>query len=235
MDFYTNLSRYYDDLFPPNPKQIRFLTDRKPLRGKALDIGAGTGGYSAALAEKGTAVEALEIGAMYPRLSNTAEKNGFKAMEMGMEEVGTLAPEAYGLIFCIGNTLVHLADREQVTAFLRDCRGLLMTGGELVIQIVNYDRVYKTNQTELPVIHVPERQLTLSRSYVMGEGKVTFITRLNTEGQQFASETELLAIKREELEECLGSAGFTEIRFYGDFEGAPWNADSPATIVTGCK
>lgn len=231
MDFYTTLSRYYDDLFPPNPRQILFLKEHAPNKGKILDIGAGTGGYAAAMAADGAVVEALEIDAMVPYLMETAEKEGFTALDMGMEEINDLEAKTYGLVTCIGNTLVHLEGLEEVAVFLNNCRRLLLPGGQLILQIVNYDRVYRQNQTELPVITVPERQLTLIRKYVLEHGWVRFTTHLSCGAEHWDSETRLLALKQADLARCLSDAGFKEVVFYGDFEKTPWDYKSPATIA----
>ncbi len=231
MDFYETLSRYYDDLFPANPRQIQFLKEQLPPQGKVLDIGAGTGGYAAAMAAEGAMVEALEIGSMVPYLMETAEKQGFTALDMGMEEINDLEARSYNLITCIGNTLVHLENKKQVTAFLQNCKRLLLPGGRLIIQIVNYDRILKNKQTELPVITVPERHLTLHRQYVLGQETVQFITKLSSGTEQWTSETTLLALKQPDLSQGLSEAGFKDVVFYGDFEKSPWNAQSPATIA----
>ncbi len=66
MDFYSMLSTYYDDLFPPGAAQRAFLSRHLPRSGRVLDIGAGTGGYAAHMAAGGVPVEALELGSMYP-------------------------------------------------------------------------------------------------------------------------------------------------------------------------
>lgn len=231
MDFYTHLSKYYNDLFPPNGRQIQFLTQHLPAQGKVLDIGAGTGGYAAALAARGAAVEAMEIGSMVPYLLQTAERHGFSAFDMGMEQVRALPKNAYGLVYCIGNTLVHLANVTQITTFLQDCRHLLLPGGSLILQIVNYDRVVSRNQDALPDITVPDKHLALKRNYVIGEGTVQFITRLYCDDAAWVSETQLLALKQVELAHCLKEAGFVQVHFHGDFEGASWTSDSAATIV----
>lgn len=231
MDFYSILSRYYDDLFPPNPRQILFLTRRLPARGKVLDVGAGTGGYAAALAAKGAMVEALEIESMVPYLQKSAHKHGFTAWDMGMEQVQQLEAGSYGLVYCIGNTLVHLENQDQVTSFLRNCRRLLLPGGTLILQIVNYDRIFENNLTELPVIAVPDQQLTLIREYVIGNDTVQFITRLSQGNRQWVSEARLLALKQSELERCLSDAGFKDICFLGNFDGLPWETSSSATIA----
>ncbi len=231
MDFYASLSRYYDVLFPPNPKQINFLAAHCPAQGKVLDIGAGTGGYAAALAAAGADVEALEIGAMVPYLQRTAAQKGFSAREMGMEQIRDLPEKSYNLVYCIGNTLVHLENAAQVTEFLKDCKRLLLPGGQLILQIVNYDRVIAGNQTELPVITVADPPLTLIRHYEIGNGSVQFTTRLSCGDEQWLSETRLLALKQAELAQCLHAADFKAVLFQGDFEGAPWNSASPATVV----
>lgn len=231
MDFYTHLSQYYDELFPSNPKQTRFLTERCSAGARVLDIGAGTGGYSAALSKTGAIVEALEIGAMYPKLQESGAAKGFVAREMGMEQIGELEPQAYSLMVCIGNTLVHLGDQGQVTDFLKACKNLLIPGGELILQIVNYDRVLKHRQTSLPRISLPDKGITLERSYILGYESVQFITKLTVQGREYVSETQLLALKLEGLLRCLEEAGFTKIHSFGDFESSPWNEDSPATVV----
>lgn len=231
MDFYATLSRYYDDLFPPNPKQVAFLKTHMPVHGKILDIGAGTGGYAAALAAEGAVVEALEIGSMVPYLMETAEKEGFTALDMGMEEINDLEAKTYGLVTCIGNTLVHLESREDVKAFLHNCKRLLLPGGCLILQIVNYDRILRHKQTELPLITVPDKHLTLVRRYVLSPESVQFMTELQCGAERWVSETRLLALKQVDLATSLESAGFKDIVFYGDFEKTPWNSESPATIA----
>ncbi len=176
-------------------------------------------------------MEALEIGSMYPKLQKTGETMGFGAREMGMEEISTLGSLVFNRIICIGNTLVHLGDIKGVTTFLSDCRNLLKPGGELILQIVNYDRIQKYHQTSLPQISLPDRKLILERSYIIGSESVQFITKLTVEGLEYVNETRLLALKRDVLLQGLAAAGFEQIELYGDFESARWNENSPATIV----
>lgn len=231
MDFYATLSRFYDELFPPNPKQIQFLAQHVPTHGKALDIGAGTGGYAAALSQLGAEVEALEILSMVPYLQKTAEKNGFRALDMGMEDIHRLDAGAYGLVYCIGNTLVHLENLNQLKKFLGNCRNLLREDGQIILQIVNYNRVIETHQTQLPVIQVPHQQLSLERNYEITGDSVRFITKLTHAQEHQISETTLLALKQEDLAHGLEESGFKEVQFYGDFEYGPWSPSSPATVV----
>ena len=51
----------------------------------------------------------------------------------------------FDLIFCIGNSMVHLNDNEEILRFLRNCKKSLKVGGYLLLQIVNYDRILVKN------------------------------------------------------------------------------------------
>lgn len=235
MDFYSMLSIHYDDLFPPGAKQQAFLSRYLPRSGRVLDIGAGTGGYAAHMAASGAPVEALEIGSMYPLLAKRALERGFAALEMGMEDIAALEPEAYGLITCIGNTLVHLAGQAETAVFLKACRRLLQPEGVLILQIVNYDRVRLRGVTELPLITVPEKGLRLRRHYQLEEDAVRFRTQLESGEQCWCSETRLMALTRLQLCQLLEEAGFESYQVNGDFSEAPWTPDSPALVVTAVR
>lgn len=126
---------------------------------------------------------------------------------------------------------MHLESGEDVTAFLHNCKRLLLPGGCLILQIVNYDRILRHKQTELPLITVPDKHLMLVRKYVLSPESVQFMTELQCDAEHWASETRLLALKQGDLEKSLGNAGFKDIKFYGDFEKNPWNTESPATIA----
>lgn len=235
MDFYEVLSRHYDVLFPPGAKQAAFLSDRLPKQGRVLDIGAGTGGYAAVMAEAGAVVEALEIGAMYPLLAARGEVCGFTAREMPMEGIAALEAAAYGMIVCIGNTLVHLTDLDETERFLKNCWRLMRPGARLILQIVNYDRILADRVLELPVISVPAQGLTLHRHYALGSGTVRFSTALRRGEDLWESETTLLALTQAQMCEALAAAGFETVQFFGDFTGIPWSAESPALIAVADK
>lgn len=232
MDFYTYLSKYYDVLFPPNPVQIDFLTSYIQANARILDIGAGTGGYAAAMTKLGARVDAAEIGAMYPLLYEKSLSSGFTAMDLGMEALGSLAPSQYDRIVCIGNTLPHLNSEAAVKQFFSEVAGLLVPKGIFIAQVVNFDKVGDSASVDLPLLSSEKDGLRLRRRYARSGEKIQFTTELDTgEGLKTAT-TELLPLRAETLQSLLLEAGFSAVRVYGDFKGAAWTEESPATVIT---
>ncbi len=152
-----------------------------------------------------------------------------------MEDIGALEPQAYGLITCIGNTLVHLAGQAETADFLKACHSLLQDEGMLILQIVNYDRVRLRQVTELPPITVPDKGLRLRRYYRLEDETVHFSTELESGDRRWSSETRLLALTRQQLSRLLEEAGFERYQVYGDFSEAPWTPDSPALVVKAVR
>ena len=147
-------------------------------------------------------------------------------------------PEALGpfdLIYCIGNSIVHLPDRESVSIALASCRDRLIPHGAVVIQIINFELVKNGAVPELPPLHSNDRRVVFDRDYVVSADRasVSFVTRLSVDGRSVHDDSiPLLAITREELESMLESAGFREIVFTGGFDESDWTAESFVTIVT---
>lgn len=234
MDFYSRMSVHYDGLFPPGSAQKQFLSAEAETAGRILDVGAGTGGYALSLAADGRSVVALEIGSMFTRLEARCRGTSVECRQMDMRDIEGIGAESFGLIYCIGNTVVHLADRPEVASFLKSAYNSAAPGGRLVIQIVNYDRILEQGVTQLPVLK-SDTGAELIRRYRLGEDVVDFITELKDSDGVWHSETRLLALRKTELESAALEAGWRRLRFYGDFGRAPWDMDSPATILTGEK
>lgn len=232
MDFYEKLSQYYDVLFPPSLAQIEFLKTWVSAGEMVLDIGAGTGGYAAQIAKEGCFVDALEIGSMVPHLKQKAQEEQFNALELDMRHVEEVK-KTYDFIYCIGNTLVHLKDFEELLMVLKAFNKVLAKTGKLAIQIVNYDRIAMQNIRELPVIH--RENMILKRHYEIGKKGVLFRTELKVENQSWEAQTMLLLLKKRCIEELLLQAGFSKTTFYGNFEKLPWSEDSIATIAIAYK
>jgi SAM-dependent methyltransferase len=249
MGFYESISAYYDHLFPVDPQAVRFLAARARAGCRVLDLACGTGGHAAALARLGHPVTGLDLdAAMIGRARDKAVKAGgatgnvagagsldFRVMDM--REAGRRLEPGFGLVYCIGNSLVHLESEQAIGAVLADCRGLLEPGGSLVVQILNYDRIVSQHVVELPTLVSEEPPLKFVRryDYAAGDRVVAFRTQL-TVGEPggertVANSVPLWILGRQELERLIRAAGLRGLEVYGGFGGEPLAEDSLPLVL----
>lgn len=241
MDFYQMIGHYYDDLFPPSQAQISFLLKQLQPSAKVLDLGCATGGYAIAIAEQGHEVTAIDLDDdMIQILAHKIKDKDLKLKwQTGdIREVGKLE-ETYDLIYCIGNTIVHLENLEEVEVFLKDAHDRLKPGGKLVIQSVNYDRILKNKIQSLPEIVREYPALSFFRRYHHEEGHIRFVGALTVsegaERKTWTAETQLLPILKDDLKQAFMKIGFSEMGFYGDFLETPFSIESPALVTLTVK
>jgi glycine/sarcosine N-methyltransferase len=241
MDFYQMIGHYYDDLFPPSQAQISFLLKQLEKPSKILDLGCATGGYAIALAEQGHEVTAIDLDeAMIEILAHKIKDKPYK-LDSQVADIRAVASmsETYDLIYCIGNTIVHLDNLDEVDSFLSACYARLNSGGKLVIQSVNYDRILKNQVQSLPEIVREYPALSFFRRYHHEEGHIRFVGALTVgeSGQKktWTAETQLLPILKNDLEQSFIKIGFEQIDFYGDFTKVPFSIESPALVTLTVK
>ncbi len=275
MTFYAAISRWYDEIFPPDPATVRFLAGLLPVAGcratrddvspagcsgtgrphrqepsAVLDAACGTGGHALELARLGCAVAGLDLdGGMIGQARRKAgTARGGSSMAAGaavflagdMRRVAELCPGPFDLAYCVGNSLVHLADEGEVGRFLESLRRVLRPGGRLAVQILNYDRILRQHVTELPEIHPAGGELRFVRRYEWGADaprRVQFATELIVRkgGREvrLANRVPLLVLPSATLRALAEGAGFREIELAGDFQGGPHGPDSFLTVLTG--
>lgn len=231
MSFYNSIASYYDYIFPAYEAQIEFLRENlgEPPK-QVLDIACGTGSYALALSKLGYSMTALDVDkGMIESASEKAELEGLQIalIECYMENIKDSIEGHFDGAYCIGNSLVHLSTKEQISKFLKDIYEVLNEGSRFIIQIINYDRIIKHTVTELPAIENHEAGLEFSRNYHISEDKkqVAFNTRLKLEDKVEEHTTMLLPVFKEELETMLQTAGFNIVKCQGDFKGLPFEAD----------
>lgn len=237
MAFYEDISQYYDYVFPTGTEQVEFICEAAGEPPKnLLDIACGTGGYSLALAERGYDVTATDIdAAMLAGLKQKLEgKNGdIDCVEAGMLDLARKLRAKFDLAFCIGNSIVHLNDKAEILEFLKIAKSLLKADGQLVIQIINFDRVLLKKVKSLPAIKNDDIGLTFERYYRFDEAlnKIFFRTVLSVGERRLENEIPLYPLKSSELAEMLTEAGFDEIRLFGDFVGSEFDRYNSYMLV----
>jgi SAM-dependent methyltransferase len=241
--FYTDISLVYDDLFPVSSEQRSLLDSLRDGGGvrSVVDCGCGTGAQLLPFAAAGAeclgfdpdpslvAIARRKL-AVYPR--TRVEIGGFS-------DLPRLASAPSDLLMCLGNSLVHVPQAE-AGRFLADAARSLVPAGTLLLQILNYERLLRAGVTELPLMRVAEGAVEFRRRYEWeGDRRVTFRTslRISTgeEPRIVRNEIPLYPLYPEELWEMLASAGFGDVRYYGDFSRTEFSPESEALVCLAKK
>jgi SAM-dependent methyltransferase len=238
--FYRRLAGYYDLIFPAEQNKTAFLHKEFAAVGarQVLDLACGTGAYTLELARLGYEAWGTDL---EPALVEQARKKAAEAKVAVNFTVGDMRePDALGLVFdgllCIGNSLAHLLEKNDLVRALAAMRRVLHSPGRAVLQVVNFDRILAAGDTKLPLI---EREgLRFTRIYrPRGEERLLFDSVLEVTGkdgsaERFENSIILRPIRRAELETLLLKAGFSVVRVYGDYNYGEYQAaDSQATIA----
>ncbi len=244
MGFYESISAWYDHLFPVDPQAVRFLAERARAGCRVLDLACGTGGHAVELARLGYRVTGVDLdAAMIDRARakagavGGAEGGGPEFRVLDMRESGRRLSAGYGLVYCIGNSLVHLESEQAIGSVLAGCRRLLEPEGRLIVQILNYDRLVSRHVVELPTLASEDPPLRFARryDYSAGDRVVMFRTELTVReaaGERMVANTvPLWILMRQALERLARAAGFLGLEEYGGFGGEPLGPESLPLIL----
>lgn len=245
MSFYDVLSEYYDVIFPLNNNKLNFIKSKGFRECSILDIACATGSYAIELSKLGYDVDAFDLD---EDMINIALD---KAKEVNLEIPfivgnmlnisGLYKNKTFDLMYCIGNSLVHLNNNGEILKFLKSAYNKLNENGKLIIQIINYDRIFKYNLTELPTIDRKNENVKFVRNY--NYNKLNHLMAFNTEIiinknddiKTFKHSTYLLPLRSNDMRKLLIDAGFRKIQFYGSFNEDEFNIDSYPLVLCAEK
>ncbi|WP_027632099.1 class I SAM-dependent methyltransferase [Clostridium hydrogeniformans] len=242
MNFYEKLSTVYDKVFIRNPKTIEFLEDSitKVNGHNFLDAACGTGTYGIALLEKGYSGTGVDLDEAMIKLSKEKSKGlnslTFKTMDMRNIK-DEFKEESYSLIYCIGNSLVHLNSLKEINKVIEGFYKVIEPKGALIIQIINYDRILNKNIKALPTIE--NQGVTFIRNYNFNkdENKVYFNTELKILGEDlvYTGSTPLFPLLYNDIINILKENNFSKIESFGDFAYSPYNEESYSLVIRAYK
>ncbi|GIM27546.1 SAM-dependent methyltransferase [Clostridium polyendosporum] len=247
MSFYNTLSKYYDVVFKQEEKTTEFLLESLQKGDKVLDVACGTGIYSISLSKKGANVIGVDLDSTMIEKAKAKAKRGNFNIEFLQENMIDLkerfGEESFNIIFCIGNSIVHLECKEQIETVIKDYYEMLKEDGTLIIQIINYDRIIEHGITELPLIDRKEEGVKFIRKYEYSPSKeeIYFKTKIivNENGSRETIEEDnvitLIPLLKDEMYNMFVKAGFKKIDIFGGFNKASYNLNSYALVVRARK
>ncbi len=237
MSVFSEISRHYDEIFKVQPALYKFIEKYTPSASQVnlLDIGCGTGSFILGLPANKFKSNGLDLNSEMIEIAkqkDTENKVSFLCADM-TEVLKYYPPSSQDIITCLGNTLVILCDKQKISAFLSDVKKLLKPGGKLIIQIVNFEYFIKNNINEFPPIKTDN--LTFTRKYFFTKSNdfVIFNTKLllSDAFEGLESSTELIALKKNDLEEMLKGAGFPVNEFFAGFSEENYSSDKSGLVA----
>jgi len=243
MNFYEELSKVYDTVFPENEETINFLSKDILPNSHILDIACGTGGCAIALGDIGHSVVGADLDkSMLDIAKDKSKKTNVSFQQCDMTNIGEVFyGDEFDLVYCIGNSIVHLQDKQKIQKLINEMYNKLTPQGICIIQIINYDRIIDENVTSLPTINREEEGVKFIRNYEYKKelGLVYFNTELivkeNGEDKHYENSVPLITLRSEELLSMLKEAGFSKINLFGDFSSNTYTKKSYATIARAMK
>lgn len=240
MNFYENIVRSYDDIFPINPHQVNFINSIIQPKSNILEIGSATGNLSFGLAHKGHLVTAIELDKAMIEVANSRNSDlitlNFEALDLQM--ISNRFPDSsFDSIICVGNTLVHILDMQSIQEFFYNCFNILKPQGKLVLQIINYDRIFRGKLKGLPYIENSKIKFERYYDYAPEDRTVDFrsILTVKSSAQVYHNTIQLLALRKNEIEEMTRAAGFSKLEFLGNWMNSPFNKESLPLIMVASR
>jgi len=240
MKFYESIAPYYDLIF--DPEDSAGIINEKYLKGRpgrVIDIGCAAGKLSAGLAGFKHDVTAIDLDEKMIEAANAkyAQKGlDLKFMRVNMLDVAEVfSPDSFDAAVCLGNTIVHLDGFDGIAEFFVSLYRILKPGAVFVAQILNYDRILSQKIDKLALIENDE--IRFERNYDLdlfkNNGRISFITALTVKstGVVIRNKAPLYPAKKQEIADALTAAGFKEVNFYSDIDGAPFSPENSGPLA----
>jgi 2-polyprenyl-3-methyl-5-hydroxy-6-metoxy-1,4-benzoquinol methylase len=173
-----NIYSWYTGDFEKNKDAFKaFFTDQviESLHSSiAIDLGAGNGIQTIAMAELGFNVKAIDfndqlISGLKSRIGNVA----VEVFNDDMRLVGDYAHPQPELIVCCGDTIVHLASAVEIQKVIGDSFHILSPQGKLILNFRDYSAGLEDTHRFIPVRSDSQRILTRFIEFYKDKLKVT--------------------------------------------------------------
>ena len=178
---------------------------------KVIDLGAGHGIQSIALAKLGFEVTAVDFNKQLLEELEIHSKNlPVTIVEADIKKVNDFASLQPEMIVCWGDTLMHLEDKNEIEKLIQDCANTLGKKGKLLLSFRDYTFELQGVQRFIPVKSDETRILTCILEYLPAKVQVTDLLHEKTPDGwvQKVSTYQKVKIAPKEVESLLLKNGF---------------------------
>lgn len=221
-EFYDNISGFYDKMISfesslDNRKQVIRNLVKRGMK-TACDLGCGTGLDTISLALAGLNVTAFDIsGKMIEQAAKNSLRMGVNVnFEVGpIHKIDLKYSNKFDMAVSLGNTMANISPRE-LTGCFKKIHKMLKQKGILVIQLLNYELIRKSNKRIIKISNGNEE--TIIRFYDILPEKFNFniLKFNNADPSKYALNTAVIyPYNRQSIKAMLQKAGFGKIKFSG--------------------
>ena len=226
-------------------RESPFLFDilRRGPNASLLDLGCGTGEHAIHFARAG--IEVVGVDRSKAQLEQARQKAAdlpVRFVEADISHLENALDRRFGSSFCLGNTLVHVLEAQDLERTCRGVHAALYADGSWTTQILNYERIVSRKDRHLPLQFRADEAgevvfLRLLRP--LPGGRMQFfptVLRLHPDAEVpvevvTSHATTLRAWQRQDLEPVLHRSGFDRIEWYGDLRGGPFDPQTSTDLV----
>lgn len=239
MESVQNIVEYYDDFFPADEQLLAFFStiiNSYTAPARLLSIASNTGTLELTLAQKNCDITGLEV--LQPFIESSVLKRRSQLMSIRFFRLSTvemgkfLGKKFYHIIYCLNNRIAHIRSRDFMEKFFEDCHELLQTGGAVILQVHNYERLSENRTISLPARNC-FRATLYTDMYMRSDRTVAVTQTLETDRGKtlpVLTEEEVFPLARESILQFGKKAGFTEFTFYSDFRLTPFTGNEEDLI-----
>lgn len=223
--------------FTDTPDQIRkVLLLTKPAGKTALDLCCGPGRCAMALAKEGfrvTGVDKTTFLLGKARAKARAAKAKIEWVQSDMRDF--VRPGAYDLALSMFTSFGYFADKRQDLHVLRNVFTSLRPSGVFLLDVMGKERLAKILLATSSEV-LPDGTLLVERREIFDDW-----TRIRCEwillrkGRARTHRFHHTIYSGQELRDRLEQAGFSEVRLYGDLDGAPYGPNAQRLIAVARK
>jgi glycine/sarcosine N-methyltransferase len=212
------------------------------------DLGCGTGEHARHLASKGFRVAGMDVSeSMIADAASEPVPSNLRFVLGDLRDADRVLGERFGAAIVLGNTIPFFLTEEDLGRALGAASRLLLPGGRLLFQVLNYERLYARKERHLPLNFNdgPDGTVVFLRLLDLREGgRVLFFpttVMFRPESAEKPVEivrsrrVELRAWTRAELLPALAAAGLGEIETFGGMEGQPFEPLASQDLVVAAR
>lgn len=202
---------------------------------RLLDLGSGTGEHARQIAEHGFEVVGVDSSESMIEKSRELPAAGVEFVHGDFRELERDTQGTFGAAICLGNALPHLRSESDIDALARGLAARLAPRSPLLVQLLNYQRVFAKKERALPINLRPDPEegeiVFLRLMTPRDDGSVLFFPttlRLRPDHEPpvevvASRRVELRGWLRPELERIFSNHGFGRFRAWGGFDRAQYD------------
>ena len=163
---------------------------------QAIDLGAGTGFQSGALAELGFEVRAVDFDAfLLKELQANCADQPIEVLEKSILDPAVFVDISPELIVCMGDTLTHLESEQEVDLLLQSTFKALAPEGSLILSFRDYSHELEDVDRFIPVKNDDHRIFTCFLEYLATKVRVTDLIQEKENGRWVQKSSSYLKLR----------------------------------------